>query len=278
MKRVIFMAVLFGLLISHTVMGEPVLRIEFDISDEGNVSGFMAIVSEGRPLPKNEGDLMVMIQDSDGNVLWYSGYDLDFYIYDAAIIADEIRYSDKIPYLPEMEKATVLYNGAVVFTSGLGLCNTNGLCEGNENYLSCPKDCPLNEKDGICINKADGVCDPDCLPGYDPDCIVTGMHSCGDGICDVEAGENFASCPEDCSGAADGICDRQKDGICDPDCEERYDVDCRVQEEANPFVIPVVILVIVIIILVAFLMSYRKGKTAQIQRQYNPQGGNQYDY
>jgi len=47
------------------------------------------------------------------------------------------------------------------------------------------------------------------------------------GRCDVEAGENYGNCPEDCpSGSKDNYCDKVKDGRCDPDCEENEDIDC----------------------------------------------------
>ncbi|MBN2102239.1 MAG: hypothetical protein JW716_05205 [Candidatus Aenigmarchaeota archaeon] len=272
MKKIIFIMVLIGLLIMPGALAEPILKIEFDISNEGSVSDFSAVVMEGRPLPKNEGNLMVMIQDSKDNVLWDSGYDLDFYIYDAAVMADEMRYTDKIPYSSNMDKMTVIYNGVVIFSSDLDICDDNGACEGNENSLSCPSDCLPYEEDNLCIGESDGVCDPDCLEGFDPDCIAV-QDSCGDGECDTKNNENFASCPKDCSGSADGVCDKQKDGMCDPDCEERDDKDCQVEEEANPFIFPVVVLVIIVIILVAFLMSYRKAKEKQ---QPDLRGGVQY--
>jgi hypothetical protein len=47
-----------------------------------------------------------------------------------------------------------------------------------------------------------------------------------DAICSTQSGENFKTCPEDCSGAKDGICDNQPEGICDPDCNRGDDIDC----------------------------------------------------
>ncbi len=274
MKKMLFLLIIISVLAVPTVLAEPVLKIGFDISKNGNISDFSAVVIDGRPLPKNEGDCTVLIHDSDDMVIWTSGYDLDFFIFDAGETVDIMRYSDKIPYSSDMEKISVIYNGAVVFSSELGLCNKDGSCDGDENYLSCPEDCPLNEKDNVCISKADYVCDPDCLEGYDPDCIVIG-DSCGDRKCDTNNNENFASCAIDCGGAADGICDRQKDNVCDPDCTEREDVDCRKEEEANPFVIPMVIVVIICIVAFTVFMSYRKRKN--VKSPPAPQGGIQYD-
>ncbi|GEM_PF-2617001 len=50
------------------------------------------------------------------------------------------------------------------------LCNHDGKCNGNENFLSCKGDCPLNKTDNYCYPQKDGVCDPDCIQGLDPDC------------------------------------------------------------------------------------------------------------
>jgi putative hemolysin len=39
-----------------------------------------------------------------------------------------------------------------------------------ENFSSCPEDCPSGGGDLYCDGVADGTCDPDCLSGNDPDC------------------------------------------------------------------------------------------------------------
>ncbi|MFC1685865.1 M64 family metallopeptidase [Nanoarchaeota archaeon] len=51
-------------------------------------------------------------------------------------------------------------------------CGDN-VCQEQENYLECSKDCPLDEKDNICLPYEDDVCDFDCVKigqGSDPDC------------------------------------------------------------------------------------------------------------
>jgi len=50
------------------------------------------------------------------------------------------------------------------------LCNHDSKCNGNENFLSCKSDCPLNKSDNYCYPQKDEVCDPDCIQGLDPDC------------------------------------------------------------------------------------------------------------
>jgi len=49
----------------------------------------------------------------------------------------------------------------------------------------------------------------------------------GNGICEIDKGEYYKNCPEDCkSGGEDDYCDRIKDGKCDPDCRPEDDPDC----------------------------------------------------
>ena len=52
--------------------------------------------------------------------------------------------------------------------------------------------------------------------------------------CDLDAGENYLTCPEDCqTGSADGICDFTQDERCDPDCEKETDLDCQKKPQKN---------------------------------------------
>ena len=47
-------------------------------------------------------------------------------------------------------------------------CDSNNICEKNENSLNCAEDCKTGIKDNICDYKLDNACDPDCEE--DPDC------------------------------------------------------------------------------------------------------------
>ncbi len=49
----------------------------------------------------------------------------------------------------------------------------------------------------------------------------------GNGICEIDEGEYYKNCPEDCkSGGRDNYCNRVLDGVCDPDCMGVGDPDC----------------------------------------------------
>ena len=90
----------------------------------------------------------------------------------------------------------------------------NGICEPpEENVFNCFQDC------GYIHYCGDGICDPDedyitCPEDCDP------IHYCGNGICDPD--ETWETCPEDCSKphyCGDGHCDEDEDIFtCPEDC------------------------------------------------------------
>lgn len=120
-----------------------------------------------------------------------------------------------------------------IFSTEFSLCNLNGICEEYESYLSCPTDCPLNKKDGVCIKEKDGVCDPDCLLGIDLDCI------------------------EEKQKEKQKICLNIKDGICEEDCEE--DPDCIIEGSRIP-IAPLLLFFVIILSAFLFFYFYRRAK------------------
>ena len=107
------------------------------------------------------------------------------------IISDTASYTINIPY---NEKAVFLdiYNQGKLLTKYKipNLCNNNYLCDGKENYYSCPTDCDTYAVDNLCIGIHDGKCDPDCNLEEDLDC------TCGNNVCDPL--EDTYSCATDC--------------------------------------------------------------------------------
>jgi len=144
-----------------------------------------------------------------------------------------------------------------------GECGNN-ICNINENYGSCPQDCPSGRGDGYCDKKEDERCDPDCEGEEDPDC----KSKCGNGVCfscvnalDSYTCENYGNCPGDCpSGGKDYYCDKQDDGICDPDCEEKEDPDCK-EAPKNPGIIIIIGILLILAILTVYLLIKRQKKS-----------------
>jgi hypothetical protein len=56
---------------------------------------------------------------------------------------------------------------------------------------------------------------------------ITHVKCSPNGMCEVDKGENYFTCSDDCSsGSSDNICDMIRDGKCDPDCTKESDLDC----------------------------------------------------
>ena len=66
--------------------------------------------------------------------------------------------------------ATVTNPTGATTTTLASLCGNKACDSPQENYLTCPQDCPSGAKDGYCDKVKDARCDPDCAAGDDIDC------------------------------------------------------------------------------------------------------------
>ncbi len=100
----------------------------------------------------------------------------------------------------------------------------NDICASEEDFDSCPQDCP--EPGPVC---GDGRCEPpENTTSCRQDCRPATV--CGNGEC--EEGENFGSCPGDCEPPV-AVCGN---GLCEEDLGEDYKVcpqDCVAPEPAQ---------------------------------------------
>lgn len=85
---------------------------------------------------------------------------------------NEVTLYLRLPYFPDADRIELYHNNILIFDFDVKeyICQRDGICSEYENYLNCPLDCPLNEKDGYCLAEQDGICDPDCHEKEDPDC------------------------------------------------------------------------------------------------------------
>ncbi len=209
-----------------------VIDVNLSVYQDGRVEEERITLTAGRPTKYMQGgkDYTVSVLDKGGKVLWSRSFNVYFDysgpVYDGKDYSD-VKYAKvpvhfKIPYTRTARTLKLNRGKKTLYTRTLDFCNKNGRCDKTENYLTCPQDCPMKEKDGLCLNRADGICDPDCREGVDQDC----RGKCGNRVCNVK--ENHGNCPKDCpSGGKDGYCDKVKDGRCDPDCKKGEDPDCR---------------------------------------------------
>lgn len=121
----------------------------------------------------------------------------------------------------------------------------DGICTVEEDYLTCPEDCPSGIADGYCDALNDTRCDPDCTEGEDPDCPFVGEPGpeveCidGDGLCLCDCVGQDSDClsengtiiscvnttPESGVYPEPGI-ECVYDGVCYPECMGTDDLDC----------------------------------------------------
>jgi len=274
----IFLISFFIIILSQTAHSETVLSLDLTIykNDTAYLNNIKLL--EGRATPYiSSGDYSLKITDNSENILFEHAINLVFALLsDPPIERDYADLSLRIPFNNNMKKIILEKNGTDIFSSLINLCNNNNFCDPNEDYLSCPSDCPLDKKDGICIKDADGICDPDCLPGVDPDCSQTvnqtitpnaSASGCGNGICDST--ETYLSCPQDCpSGGKDGYCDGVKDGICDPDCQKNQDPDCaaapaRAETDDTARILIAAIFGVILLFIALFVMIKMKARSEQ---------------
>ncbi|MBI4447438.1 hypothetical protein HY643_00505 [Candidatus Woesearchaeota archaeon] len=170
-KSLIWALILLGL-ISSVYAVNPALDVRLVISEDSQILEDAVYVTFGKESSYyTEGEYTLLITDVDGKTIFSASYDLEFFL-----LADPPRrigsavFEQKIPYTTEMYKLQFLKNNEALYTKFLDFCNYNTECDSEENYLSCPNDCPLTQKDGVCISQKEGICDPDCLAGADVDC------------------------------------------------------------------------------------------------------------
>lgn len=87
-------------------------------------------------------------------------------------------------FIPE---TTVNFNTEFIVSNSLNLrvvCNQNYICEPylQEDYETCPLDCPSGSSDYVCDMKKDSIVDPDCVPEADPDYVPA---TCFNGVQDI---------------------------------------------------------------------------------------------
>lgn len=209
-----------------------VIDLSLDIYKDDTVTENKIILSYGRHTRYYQKGkaYKLAVFDQSGKMIWSQAFNI-YFDYNGPVYEDidysnikfiSFPFSYRIPYKRDMFKLKLFHWDRVIFSKILNFCNRNYECDTTETYLTCPMDCPLDEKDKICITRNEGICDPDCIKGVDPDC----EGECGNDVCNIN--ENYSTCPLDClSGGYDGYCDREKDERCDPDCKEEEDPDSK---------------------------------------------------
>ena len=158
--------------------------------------------------PSNKSRMFLMIVSYNNSVVYKTSfnpkYTMIFYDSSSGGNYALIKQNSElfIPFYGASERIDISKDGKIIFSTVLSdyVCNYDGVCENNEDFLTCPSDCPSGYEDGLCDHVIDGRCDPDCLKEYDIDCI------CGDGECQEMYGEDEITCCQDCGCPNGTVC------------------------------------------------------------------------
>jgi hypothetical protein len=164
----------------NIALAENILHIELTIYPNETAILNEMTLSEGIETRfLNPGEYEIDMLGQDNLSLYSRNFSVNFFILsDPPMPANKSELTLKIPYDPEMNILEVYKGDKLILSKEINLCNNNRLCETDyENFLSCPKDCPLDKNDSYCLNKSDGICDPDCFEGVDPDCNLSSSTS-----------------------------------------------------------------------------------------------------
>jgi len=175
MKKIFLLAALLMLMTaSGLVFAENVLFVSMLVQKDGGASLKEIKLVDGRPTAYTEpGDYVALFTDSSGKAVHKINMSVDYTLYrDPPAAANNVLVELKVPYQSEMTYLKFYRKTNLLISVKINLCDNNGKCDtSQESYLTCPGDCPLGSKDGLCLARKDSVCDPDCAKGADIDCV-----------------------------------------------------------------------------------------------------------
>jgi hypothetical protein len=123
------------------------------------------------------GDYRIELEDSEGGALTRVPLSLGYVIMsNPPVLTNSSVINLRIPYKEDTKYLALYRNETNILRQPVETCNSDTICDRRyESHITCPQDCLLSEKDGLCIKEADKTCDPDCEEGIDPDC-TTGIQ------------------------------------------------------------------------------------------------------
>lgn len=227
---------------------ERILYVGLEVSRADSVELKYLKLGEGNPTKYIAlGNYRLEVLDSSGAILFESPLKLSFMVMsdppvvkDTAVIGLRVKYDISMEKLNLYKKISEQRPEELIFSSEIKLCDRDGVCDvRKESYLSCPRDCPLNREDGICLKTGDGVCDPDCVTGADPDCKEEiAVELCDmNGVCEPHEGEDRYNCL-DCKAVDDMVCRVEGEFITPEDnqscCEGLVPIEYVSQRDMDP--------------------------------------------
>ncbi|MDP3918510.1 MAG: hypothetical protein Q8Q35_01215 [Nanoarchaeota archaeon] len=173
--KILLLGVFVLILTSQVYATERILEIKLDIVRDKSVDIKEVKANTGFKGEYNTGNYSITLYGKDKVTYRFSPA---FYIRisnESVHRSLETSVTKETLYLPFIEGLYLIevsYNEELLehYNANDLLCNKNGVCQDNENFVGCPNDCKSYEKDGICMNIRDGQCDLDCSKNQDYEC------------------------------------------------------------------------------------------------------------
>ena len=171
MNRTLLTAIMMLLCSFSFLAAESIVEFDFLIAQNDSVALYNARTLLGTPDQKtNDSDYQLHIYGENKNLLVETNLPVYFVLLDPMEEVFETYTSVQLPYSRHYTTVGILHDKNEIYKQDISfLCNEDQICERNENYVSCPADCPSGGQDGLCDRKSDGRCDSDCSKG-DEDC------------------------------------------------------------------------------------------------------------
>ena len=173
--RAILISLIIVLALTPWVMADKITEIVITLYKNDTIILYNLRTVEGKlsPYPKDKSPYNITITGKHNQILQ------SIPIYPIFILADaQNPIRDAIPMTLQVlysanEKELQINHGKLIFSENIEnyFCNNDAYCGINENYISCPIDCPSGSIDGWCDRVEDNRCDIDCLSNIDPDCV-----------------------------------------------------------------------------------------------------------
>lgn len=175
MKKLIPFLVIV-LLFSVLVTATKVMQVDLTIYKDDTVvlDGFRVYEGQVDEYPIERSDYILKLTNKNNLIIDEVKLPVSFYVHAVQPVeTDSLLISAELNYNEDWKLLEVYHDDNLIFQKDIEnyFCNSNNICEENENYVSCEQDCPSGSKDGWCDRKTDGKCDPDCLEGIDKDCL-----------------------------------------------------------------------------------------------------------
>jgi len=175
MKKIILLMVIAALL---TMPGsaQMVCELEFTIykNDAVELNKIQVMPGMASEIPSGiiSSDYVLHVLDSNRNIIKEAHLPVSF-----LLLSNPPQETDRSRIWVELEYDSfwrfleIYHNDSRIFQKDMGpRCNGDSICDPEENWISCPRDCPSGSEDGWCDRVKDGTCDPDCMEGVDSDC------------------------------------------------------------------------------------------------------------